>query len=332
MKKRFPVLCLAVAFMLATGCGGQVSESDSGLDEGLGDPDAADITSLDDSIDELPDARSDEGELPQGDAVAPDSGVEPEVDPVLANTLAQIMQEHINFSSDPGMVLAVRTPEGAWWSGAVGMADLVDEVALQPDSQFRVGSNTKPIVAVVILQLVEEGKIDLDQPLTTYLPEYPEWSDITVRMLLNMRSGLNEFLNVELCLLSVLLEPTRAFTPAEIVGFVMDSENNGRLFEPDTDGYYSNTNYVLLGMIIEAVSDKTAEQEIQERILDPLGMTRTYLDDGTGDDSELVDGYLDIVAGGVVVGVSPSQAAMIPNVQYIDGLVIGTHLMHASVT
>ena len=92
---------------------------------------------------------------------------------------------------------------------------------MEPDSAFRVGSNTKPIVATTIMQLVEEGLVDLEAPLTDYLPEYDEWDNITVRLLLNMRSGLKDYLAILPLMLELVATPDVAVTdmPTLLIGW-----------------------------------------------------------------------------------------------------------------
>jgi D-alanyl-D-alanine carboxypeptidase len=253
--------------------------------------------------------------------------VVPEFNAVLADSLGKLLQEQVSFSPDPGVTLTVRTADGAWWTGAAGFAKITDAVPMAPDSAFRVGSNTKPIVAATILQLVEEGSIGLDEPLTTYLPEYTEWSAITVRMLLNMRSGLQDFIAIPECVSYIIFNPAEVMTPAAVIEYV---RNVDLLFEPDTNGKYTNTSYVLLGMIIEQVTGNTAESEIRTRIIEPLGLTNTYLDEGTTVNDMLANGYIDFGLAGTALGVKPAIAAMIP-APYENGLMVGTNLIHPSV-
>lgn len=333
-------IVVCVIGLVGTGCGGDVVPEDTAGQDVLVNDVAGDVLAGDavDVIDDLPghDAIGEDGTI---DDVAiedvqsldvPDAT--PEFNTVLADSLGKLLQEHVAFSPDPGLTLSVRNADGSWWNGAAGVSSIADATPMQPDSAFRVGSNTKPIIAAVVLQLAEEGLVDLDAPLTTYLPGYTAWSDITVTMLLNMRSGLKDFLAVTTCLLEILFAPDIAVSPGHIVDFVYNDTDNGRLFPVDTDGKYSNTNYVLLGMIIEQVTGNTADYEIDERILKPLHMDNTYLDSGTIDNDMLANGYIDFSLAGTALGVKPGQAAMIPNATYENGLLIGTHLIHPTVT
>lgn len=258
-----------------------------------------------------------------GDVVAP-----PEFDPVLAASLQALLDEHVAFSPDPGLTLTVRTADGAWWTGAAGIADLADRTPMVPDTAFRVGSNTKPFVAATILQLVEEGKVDLEAPLTKYLPQYAEWSDITVRLLLNMRSGLPEYLGILPLVFLLVSDPTMPVGPAEILEYVREAPRD---FAPDTSGKYTNSSYLVLGLIIEAVTGNPADREIHDRIIAPLGLANTYLDLGDRQNDALAEGYIDFGLAGPALGLSSSTATLLPDPHYVEGLLVGTGLIHPAV-
>jgi D-alanyl-D-alanine carboxypeptidase len=275
-----------------------------------------------------------DADVPVGDTVgdAPDSmdpgTPPPEFSAQLATSLQALLDEHVAFSPDPGLTLTVRTADGAWWTGAAGMSDIAAGKKMTEDSQFRVGSNTKPIVAATVLQLVEEGKIDLEAPLTTYLPEYAEWSDITVRLLLNMRSGLPEYLGLLSLVLQLVADPTVAVTPQEILQAVREAPRD---FAPDTAGKYTNSSYLVLGLIIEKVTGNAADVEINARIIQPLGLEHTYLDMGTLVNPDLAQGYIDFSLAGPALGLPSSTEGLLPDTEYTDGLLIGTNLLHPTV-
>lgn len=267
------------------------------------------------------------GDAGPGDTGAPDDGPPP-FDPVLAASLQALLDEHVAFSPDPGVSLAVRTADGAWWVGAAGTADLADGTPMTPDTGFRVGSNTKPFVAATVLQLVEEGLVDLDAPLTAYLPEYAEWSDITVRMLLDMRSGLPEYLGILPLVFQLVSDPAVPVGPREVLEYVREAPRD---FAPDTAGKYTNSSYLLLGLIIEAVTGQAADREIHDRIIAPLGLAHTYLDLGDRVDDTLAEGYIDFGLAGPALGLSSSTTSLLPDPHYVDGLLVGTRLIHPAV-
>lgn len=145
-----------------------------------------------------------------------------------------------------------------------------------PDTLFQIGSITKSFTAVTLLQLQSEGVLDLDDTLGEWLPEYPAWKDVTLRRLLNMTSGIPSYDNVDAMIADIGRNGlSRHFSPAVLVGFV-DPAYPGA---PDpTAGYaYSNTNYILAGMVIEKATGRRVQQYFEEQLFVPLyGLTNTY--------------------------------------------------------
>ena len=140
------------------------------------------------------------------------------------------------------------------------------------DDAFRIGSVTKVFTSLVTLSLVDEGLVDLDAPANSYVSRVDVPPTISVRDLLQHTSGIPDFVNFidE----SVLDDPSRFFQPEEIYDLVADEDLN---FDPGARFQYSNTNYLVLGLLIEEVTGRAAAEEVRSRILDPLEMTDTYL-------------------------------------------------------
>ncbi len=134
---------------------------------------------------------------------------------------------------------------------------------------YRIGSITKTMTATVILQLAEEGELSFDDPISTYEPDVPDGDNITVANLLDMRSGLPGYDLDPLFLRAVDAEPGRIWAPDEVleIGY-----SKPALFAPGTAYDYSNTNYILLGLVMEHVTGKTASELFTERLFDPLGV------------------------------------------------------------
>ncbi|HEY9411744.1 MAG TPA: serine hydrolase domain-containing protein [Jiangellaceae bacterium] len=143
------------------------------------------------------------------------------------------------------------------------------------DDQFRVGSNTKMFVSTVLLQLVDEGRLELDAPIADYLPGLVTGkgigeTKITVRQLLQHTSGLADNLTVD-----VIFDPTLQWfppTPEQMVSFGL---RHGSQFEPGTDFTYSNTGYTILGLLVEKLTGQRIGEAIEERITAPLGLDET---------------------------------------------------------
>jgi D-alanyl-D-alanine carboxypeptidase len=154
---------------------------------------------------------------------------------------------------------------------AAGVADVATGAALRPHARFRVGSITKTFVATVVLQLVEEGRLSLDEPVGRRLPGLlANGNLITVRQLLNHTSGLFNYTD-DPTLLPGLVQ-NRVFTPRELVAI---AETHPSTAPPGTKWAYSNTNYVVAGLLVEAVTGHRVGQELRTRIFKPLGLEDT---------------------------------------------------------
>jgi D-alanyl-D-alanine carboxypeptidase len=173
----------------------------------------------------------------------------------------------------PGAVIAIWAPgKGTFVTGA-GDSNITPQTPMVLDDKFRVGSNTKTFVITVLLQLVDEKKLSLDDPLSKFDVgvKVPNSENITVRQLCQMRSGLlDAYHTPQMSKLDITMKST--FTPQQLIAF---SAANPPLFPPGTKWNYSNTNYLLLGLIIEAVTHHTIQDEIQTRLIVPLGLHNT---------------------------------------------------------
>jgi D-alanyl-D-alanine carboxypeptidase len=167
----------------------------------------------------------------------------------------------------PGVVGLVRTGERTW-QGASGLGDLHANRPARAGDRFRVGSVTKSFVATLVLQLVGEGRLGLDDNLERWLPGLVPGGDrITVRQLLHHTSGLYNYTDD-------LPERPRRFRPGELVAIATGRKP---LFAPGTQFSYSNTNYILAGMLVERVTGQRLAAQLQHRILQPLGLDDTEL-------------------------------------------------------
>jgi D-alanyl-D-alanine carboxypeptidase len=204
-------------------------------------------------------------------STAPPSSTSPGPDPARQAALASILETHRAAGDFVGARVALRAPDGAVTTAESGTT-AVDPASgpVDPDVPWNVGSVTKTFVAVVVLQLAEEGRLDLDAGIDRYLPALPSADRITPRQLLQHTSGLGEYKQQP----AVLAEPTRQWTPAELIAI---AEAGGRVGEPGATHRYSNTNYIVLGEIIEQVTGSPWDEEVRARIADPLGMAGTSL-------------------------------------------------------
>lgn len=146
-----------------------------------------------------------------------------------------------------------------------------DPASASAASLWRVGSVTKTYVAATILTLVRDAKVSLDDPLAKWVPSVPKTDGVTVRMLLNHTSGIFNYTEVP----AFFADPKKKWTPREIVDLATANEP---YFAPGKSWQYSNTNYVLLGMIAEKAGGAKVSALIRARALEPAGLTHTFLD------------------------------------------------------
>lgn len=192
--------------------------------------------------------------------------------------------DDIVASGITGMTLRVHDEHGEW-AGSAGVRTLGEPAEPPVDGHVRIGSNTKTFTATLLLQLVAEGRIDLDTPAASYLPEFALDGRITVRMLLQHTSGVFNFTGEYYPDGTVVpgIPATTAgkawvdnrfatYPPAELVRLALSKPAR---FEPGTDWSYSNTNYVLARLLIEQVTGRPVAEEMQRLILGPLGLTGT---------------------------------------------------------
>jgi len=206
--------------------------------------------------------------------------------PALAESLQTIVDEARERIGAPALSVAVSMPDRGCWLGAAG--DDVDA-----DSRFRIGSVTKMFTAALVLQLAAEKGFDLEDPIVrhgaaswTELP--PGAEAIRVRHLLNHTSGLASYTDSPWFPAAMILLSFRRFTPGETLWF---SEGKELLFEPGQRHLYSNTNYVLLGLLAERVTGSSVGAELERRFFAPLGMDATSLEAATERKRLPVRGY-----------------------------------------
>ncbi|MFH9721832.1 serine hydrolase domain-containing protein [Streptomyces sp. NPDC017254] len=174
----------------------------------------------------------------------------------------------------PAALATVRDRDGRTRTYTAGVGDLATGAKVPRDGQVRIGSNTKTFTAVVVLQLVAEGKIDLDASVDTYLPglvrgEGIDGNRIKVRQLLQHTSGIPDYGRY---VPDELLQH-QYFEPRDLVDIALRYKAD---FEPGDKWAYSNTNYVLAGLIVQKVTHRPLPEEIDRRVVKPAGLRHTY--------------------------------------------------------
>jgi D-alanyl-D-alanine carboxypeptidase len=185
--------------------------------------------------------------------------------------------ERLVAAGAPGAAAWVRDESGIR-RAARGVADLRTGRPMRPELHFRAGSMTKSLVATVVLQLVGEGALSLADTVGRRLPGIlPAAEGVTIRQLLNHTGGVPDYVATAFqALYRSRQGRLRVWTPRELVGLVAGQPP---LFPPGTSWRYSNTGYVLLGLMVQATSGRTLAQELAARIFEPLGLVGTSLPD-----------------------------------------------------
>ncbi|WP_377865247.1 serine hydrolase domain-containing protein [Bacillus sp. R86525] len=190
------------------------------------------------------------------------------------NGWKQVMQETVQLGT-PG-VLAKTSNNGKTSSYTAGVADLSTKQPIKSEYRFRIGSVTKTFTATTVLQLVGENRIQLDDPIEKWLPGLIQgnWYDgnqITIRQLLNHTSGIAEYLKSKD---ADIMNSKKTYTAEEIVKIGLSLPPD---FSPGKGWLYSNTGYVILGMLIEKITGNSYAEEIEKRIIEPLDLSNTFL-------------------------------------------------------
>jgi D-alanyl-D-alanine carboxypeptidase len=191
---------------------------------------------------------------------------------------------HMEKNNIPGVLVAVASRGKILHLNTYGMANVELSVPVADNSVFEIGSISKQFVSVAAMLLVEEKKLDLDDPIHKYLSYLPsEWLGVTVRQLLTHTSGIPDYEEIH----SYDSYRTR-FTPEEIIKIAHSRPVD---FEPGTGWYYSNTGYFLMSMIVERIEGQPLGKVLKSRIFDPLGMTQTRMADPEAIIPHRAEGY-----------------------------------------
>ena len=182
----------------------------------------------------------------------------------------------------PGMVaLVVDKNKGIDWLYTGGISDIPNSIPVNADLTFRIGSNTKTMTGTVLLQLVDEGMLKLEDTLSKFFPSFPRADSITISMLCNMTSGYLNYSDVFVFVDSMIKNPTNVWQPMELLNYAFDQDTNF-YFPVGTDFHYSNTNTIILGLLIEQLTGTSLKTQITNRIFAPLALQNTgFLTSGT---------------------------------------------------
>lgn len=188
------------------------------------------------------------------------------------NKLTQMFQNFVEESNIPGLVVGINVPGKDEWLSVLGVSDKKTKKKMQLNDHFRIGSVTKTFVATGILQLSDKGKLSLDDKVEQYVKNVPNGDKITIRQLANMTSGLPSYSQNKTWAQQFLENPQRVWTPEELLKAAFSVPI---LFKPGEKFHYCNTNYILLGLIIEKASGMPLGSYLEKNIFEPLNLKNT---------------------------------------------------------
>lgn len=223
----------------------------------------------------------------------------------------------------PGIAAGIEMPDG-YWSGSAGFSSLEEMAPMTVCNLQYLQSISKTFLAVSILQLKDQGKIELDKPVSDYLPsDLASWiskSDVmTVRMLLNHTSGIPEYNYLPEYITVLLQNPDYPFEPRDYMELIQGKEPD---FEPGTKYSYRNSGYVLLALMMDHLTGNHAAF-IRENIFEKLGMENTFYRESPDylEKSALVDGYWDRHSNGIIENSSYLQKQNVKKMIGDDGII-----------
>lgn len=192
-------------------------------------------------------------------------------DAVKADAVMQIVRDYMEEAHLKAVIVKVTVDGAEIVTAAEG--ESMTGVPATPDMHFRNGAVAISYVSTLMLQLVDEGKMSLDEKVSTYLPDLPHADEVTVGQLAQMTSGYQDFVlgNDEFAEIAYA-DPFKAWTTEDQLALAIDKP---LWFEPGTNWAYAHTNYVILGLVLEEVTGMSLEDALQERVLDPLGLANT---------------------------------------------------------
>ena len=202
---------------------------------------------------------------------SPNAGADAQIDPGVADRLDEAIEKTMSMAAIPGAIVGVWGPDGNYVK-AFGVADKTTGAPMETDFYHRIGSVTKTFTVTGVLQLVDEDKVALDDPISKYVEGVPLGDQITLRQLARMQSGLANYSANEDFQKALLSDPQAAFTPQQLLGYAFAQPAT---FPPGQGFEYSNTNTTLLGLVIEKVSGLPLPEYVTQKIVQPLKMAGT---------------------------------------------------------
>ncbi|MFD7625440.1 serine hydrolase domain-containing protein [Streptomyces sp. NPDC059851] len=221
----------------------------------------------------------------------------PQLTPAVARQLDRAVRKVMAEAEVPGVMVALSAPGKGEYIRSFGVADKSTGQPMTTNLYMRIGSETKTFTVTALLELVDQGEVGLDDPIGQYVDGVPNGDRITLRELAGMRSGLYNYSEDPDFFKALTSNPRKPFTPQELLAY---SFKHPVMFEPDAKFYYSNTNLILLGLVIEKVSGMKVNDYIDKYVTTPAGLPHTVFPVGAEFPTPHAQGYTDQTAGGQV--------------------------------
>lgn len=202
-------------------------------------------------------------------------------DVVRAARLDEAIPRVLAETDVPGVIVGVWQPGRTPYVRAFGVANVETGEPMTTDLRMRIGSNTKAFVITGILQLVDQGTLGLDDPISRYVPGVPNGDVVTIRHLAEMRSGILSYSDTNVVLPRWYDEPSYQFSTQDLLDASF-TQPDPILFEPGSKYDYSNTNTVLLGVVLEKLSGQSVRDYLRDHIVEPLGLSHTEFPTANG--------------------------------------------------
>ncbi|GHD87837.1 serine hydrolase domain-containing protein [Streptomyces naganishii] len=219
------------------------------------------------------------------------------LDAAVTRQLDEAVRRVMRQAGVPGVTVGLWAPGRGQYVKSFGVADMSSGRKMSPDLFMRIGSETKTFTVTALLQLADQHKVGLDDPIGKYVDGVPNGERITLRDLAGMRSGLFNYSADDGFYKALTSDPRRRFTPRQLLGYAF---RHPVLFPPGAKFYYCNTNLILLGLVVEKTSGQSLADYIHAHVLAPAGMEHTSFPAGTEFPRPHAQGYTNQTANGRV--------------------------------
>ncbi|MFF3756599.1 serine hydrolase domain-containing protein [Streptomyces sp. NPDC002185] len=219
----------------------------------------------------------------------------PVLTPDVTARLDRAVRDVMDETGVPGVSVALSAPGKGTYIRSFGVADKATGAPMDPGLYMRIGSETKTFTVTALLELVDQGKVGLDDPISKYVDGVPNGDAITLRNLASMRSGLFNYSADEGFYKAFTSDPYRPFTPQQLLSY---SFKHPIQFQPGAEFDYCNTNLILLGLVVEKVSGTPLNEYIQENVVEPAGLSHTVFPTDAAFPSPHAHGYTVQTASG----------------------------------